>query len=127
MPISHISPNSHFSHNLTASSSGSRKSVRLAERVDSFDSVPSSFVQSVEPPNIISTSSNKKKPKMTFKWSNNFKYPVFIPFNVFKNKTDNVLAPIEYLSLFFKPEIFNIIVENTKLYGNQKSIRTDVN
>lgn len=66
---------------------------------------------------------------MTFKWSNNFKYPVDIPSNVFKNKPDNVLTPIEYFSLFFKPEIFNIIVENTNLYGSQKSIpiNTDVN
>lgn len=80
----------------------------------------------MEPPKIISTSSNKKKQKMTFKWSNNFKYPVDIPSNVFKNKPDNVLAPIEYFSLFFKPEIFNIIVENTNLYGSQKSIPIDI-
>lgn len=65
-PISHTSPNAHLSHNSTASSFEPRKSVRLTQRVDSFDSVPSSFVQSVEPPQIISTYSNKKKTKDDF-------------------------------------------------------------
>ncbi|KAF0747550.1 piggyBac transposable element-derived protein 3-like [Aphis craccivora] len=46
--------------------SGPRTSVRLAQRVDSFDLVLSFFVQSVEPPKIISTSSKKKKTKDDF-------------------------------------------------------------
>lgn len=51
-PIFHTSPNSHLSYNSTVSSfsySGPRTSVRLAQRVDSFDLVLSFFVQSVEP------------------------------------------------------------------------------
>jgi len=68
-PIFHTSPNSHLSYNSTVSSfsySGPRTSVRLAQRVDSFDLVLSFFVQSVEPPKIISTSSKKKKTKDDF-------------------------------------------------------------
>lgn len=65
-PISHTSLNTHLSNNTTASTAGPRKSVRLAQRVDSFDSVPLSFVQSVEPPKIISTYSNKTKTKDDF-------------------------------------------------------------
>lgn len=131
-PLSQLHENSELSHS-NSPALGSRKSARIAHLIDASYHLVLNHLS-----NLLNLRKNKKKKqyktnkpkqKMTFKWSNNFKFPVDIPPNTFVKKPDIIYSPIEYFLMLFKPELLNLIVENTNLYGNQKSlpIKTDVN
>jgi hypothetical protein len=57
--------------------------------------------------------------KMLFKWSNKFNFPVDIPQYSFKEIAKEIFTPYEYFKMFFKDEIFELIVTNTNLYSSQ--------
>lgn len=56
---------------------------------------------------------------MSFKWSNKFNLPVDIPLYTLNENPKEILTPYEYFKMFFKQEIFELIVTNTNLYSYQ--------
>jgi len=56
---------------------------------------------------------------MLFKWSNKFNFSVDIPQYNFKEIAKEIFTPYEYFKMFFKDEIFELIVTNTNLFSSQ--------